>query len=184
MEIFSLPARPARHMQPITLLLALIALALPACSSEPASAQGVGPEIGSQLPRDLALEDLAGNAVTLGDYLTPGRPALIEIWASWCENCEALQPQLDAVLERWDGDVDVIAVAVAVAQSQRRVQRHIDEHGHTYPFVWDAKGNAVRALNAATTSIVIVADGEGRVVYTGVGGDQDLVATVAQVLQP
>ena len=88
------------------------------------------------------------------------------------------------MLERWDGDVDVIAVAVAVAQSQRRVQRHIDEHGHTYPFVWDAKGNAVRALNAATTSIVIVADGEGRVVYTGVGGDQDLVAAVAQVLQP
>lgn len=175
--------RPALT-RPALLLAALITLALPACSSDPASAQGVGPEIGSVLPRDLAMEDLQGNAVTLGDYLTPGRPALIEIWASWCENCEALQPQLDAVLERWNGDIDVIAVAVAVAQSQRRVQRHIDEHGHTYPFVWDAKGNAVRALSAATTSIVIVADADGRVVYTGVGGDQDLVVAVEQALQP
>lgn len=172
----------ARGMaRPLTSALAMaLGLFVIACGG--AGAQGVGPEIGSVIPRDLALEDLDGGALTLGDVLEPGKPTLIEIWASWCENCEALQPEIDAVIERWGEDVNVVAIAVAVAQSQRRVLRHVEDHGHTYPYLWDAAGNAVRALNAATTSIVVIADGEGRVTYTGVGGDQDLSTAVEQAL--
>lgn len=166
-----------RALQPVLLVATLFLIA---CGG--AEAQGVGPEIGSTVPMDLALEDLDGNPLALVDVLKPGTPTLIEIWASWCENCEALQPQLDAVIERWGDDVQVVAVAVAVAQSQRRVRRHVEEHGHTYPYLWDGAGNAVRALNAATTSIVVLADADGTVVYTGVGGDQDLVGAVAQVM--
>jgi thiol-disulfide isomerase/thioredoxin len=167
----------ARVLRPVLLVASLLFIA---CGG--AGAQGVGPDIGSTVPTDLALEDLDGNAVTLGDVLRPGTPMLLEIWASWCENCEALQPQIDAVIERWGDDVQVVAVAVAVAQSQRRVRRHIEEHGHDYPYLWDGAGNAVRALNAATTSIVVLTDAEGTVVYTGVGGDQDLVGAVARIL--
>lgn len=141
---------------------------------------GVGPAIGSMAP-DAALEDLNGNPVRLMDYIR-GKPALIEFWASWCENCEALQPQLDEIHARWGDEIVVVAVAVAVGQTPRRVKRYMEEHGTGFPYLWDARGEAVRAYNAATTSIVVLVDRRGEVVYTGVGSQQDLVAAVKKLL--
>ncbi|WP_405282496.1 redoxin family protein [Gaopeijia maritima] len=158
------------------LLLSLTASAFFALAT-PVFAQGVGLDIGAPAPA-AALEDLEGNAVELSDYIEPGKLTLIEFWATWCENCEALQPQLDRIAAEHPDQVNVVAVAVAVSQSQRRVQRHVDDHGATYPYLWDGSGNAVRAYNAATTSIVMLIDGEGTVVYSGVGADQDLVGAV------
>lgn len=128
-----------------------------------------------------ALEDLEGNAVDLIDFATPG-PALIEFWATWCENCEALQPQMDRIQEEYGDRLKVVAVAVGVSQSVRRVKRHLEGHDPGYPFLWDARGAAVRAYNATTTSIVVILDGEGKVAYAGVGSEQDLIGAVERVL--
>ena len=127
-----------------------------------------------------ALEDLDGNAVDLSDYVKGG-PALLEFWATWCENCEALQPQMDQVQMRYGDRINVIAVAVGVSQSVRRVKRHLDGHNPGYPHLWDARGAAVRAYNATTTSIVVMLDEDGKVVYTGVGGGQDLLSAVERL---
>ena len=59
------------------------------------------------------------------------------------------------------------------------MRQHLEDHDPGYPFLYDARGNAVRAYNAATTSIVVMLDGEGKVAYTGVGTDQDLMGAVA-----
>lgn len=135
--------------------------------------------LGSSAP-DAVLQDLDENDVSLLSF-ADGKPTLIEFWASWCEQCEALQPQIDAIHERFAADVNIVAVAVAVSQSLRRVRRHIEEAGHGYPFLWDAKGAAVRAYQAATTSIVVILDGDGNVAYTGVGPDQDLIGAVQAI---
>ncbi len=127
------------------------------------------------------LEDLDGNPVNLLDYVD-GRPTLLEFWAIWCENCEALQPQLDIIHERYGERVNVVAIAVAVSQSVRRVKRHLESHDPGYPYLWDARGAAVRAYEAPTTSVVVILDAEGKVAYTGVGSGQDLVGAVARVL--
>lgn len=145
------------------------------------AAQGVGLDLGTKAPA-AELEDLDGNPVQLLDYVESGKPTLIEFWASWCENCEALQPQLDQISAELGDRVNVIAVAVAVSQSQRRVKRHLEAHDPEYPYLWDAKGAAVRAYNAATTSIVMILDGDGVVVYSGVGSGQDLVGEVEKLL--
>lgn len=163
------------------LALALgLCVSLPLLTPAPMHGQGLGPEIGTRAP-DVALEDLDGNPVQLLDFIR-GRPALIEFWASWCANCEALQPQLDRIQARWGDDIAVVAVAVAVGQSQRRVRRHVEEHGAGYPYLWDARGEAVRAYKAATTSIIVLVDPRGEVVYTGVGSQQDLVSAVQRLL--
>jgi len=135
---------------------------------------------GTQAP-DAALKDLDGNDVQLLDY-ADGKPTLIEFWASWCEQCEALQPEIDEVVADYGEQVNVVAVAVAVAQSLRRVKRHAEAHGAEYPYLWDADGAAVRAYSATTTSIVVILDAEGKVAYTGVGPDQDLVGAVTGIL--
>ena len=144
-------------------------------------AQEVSLPLGSEAPA-AALEDLDGNAVQILDYVEEGKPTLIEFWASWCENCEALQPQLDQIQEEWGSRVNVVAVAVAVSQSRRRVKRHVEDHGIGYPYLWDGEGEAVKAYEIPGTSIVVILDGEGAVVYTGVGRDQDLVGEVAKLI--
>jgi len=149
----------------------------------PLSLQGqdVSLPLGTPGP-DAAVQDLEGRAIQLASLLTPGKPAIIEFWATWCGECAALQPQFDQIQARYGNDINVVMVAVAVGQTLRRVNEHVSSRNHGYPFVWDATGAAVRAYQAPTTATVIVLDRQGRVAYTGVDRDQDLLAAVQRVL--
>lgn len=146
-----------------------------------AQSGGVSLALGTQGP-GAAVEDLDGAAVDLLDFVEPGKPTVIEFWATWCEQCEALQPQMDEIQEKYGDEVNVVAVAVGVSQSVRRVKRHLEGHDPGYPYLWDGRGAAVRAYNATTTAIVVMLDADGRVTYTGVGTQQDLVGTVERLL--
>ncbi len=146
-----------------------------------ASESAVGPPLGSPAP-PATVQDLEGDTVQLLDYLKKGQPALIEFWASWCDNCRALQPQMDEIQKRFGDRMSVVAVAVAVAQTPRRVRRHVEAHDPGYAYLWDGDGAAVRAYRAPTTSVVVILDARGRVAYTGVGPKQDLVGVVSKVL--
>ena len=52
-----------------------------------------------------------------------------------------------------------------------------------FTFLWDGNGAAVRAFQAPSTSYVAVLDAKGRVVYTGVGADQDLDAALEKAVK-
>ena len=146
-----------------------------------ATAQEVALPLGSQAPA-AALEDLDGNPVQLLDHVEEGKPTLLEFWATWCEQCKALQPQMDEIQARYGARVNLVAVAVAVSQNPRRVKRDVEKAGHAYPFLWDAGGEAVRSYQVPTTSVVIILDQGGKVAYTGSGSSQDLVGAVERVL--
>jgi len=164
----------------VVVLVALATLGPAAPLHAQAGAGQVSLAPGTQGP-DATLQDLDGNEVRLLDY-ADGKPTLFEFWAAWCEQCEGLQPEIDEVVADYGEQVNVVAVAVAVAQSLRRVRRHAEAHGAEYPYLWDADGAAVRAYSATTTSIVVILDAEGKVAYTGVGPDQDLVGAVTGIL--
>jgi thiol-disulfide isomerase/thioredoxin len=164
-----------------SLAVLTLLMALPFGVSAQAGGEGsVSLALGTVGP-GAAVEDLDGNAVDLADYIK-GKPAVIEFWATWCELCEALQPQLDRIQADHGSQINVVAVAVGVAQTVRRVQRHLEDHDPGYPYLWDARGAAVRAYNATTTSIVVMLDKDGKVAYTGVGAQQNLTAAVQRLL--
>ena len=165
-----------RGLSPIVLMAVL---AFP--SALEAQSGGVSLALGTEGPT-AELEDLEGNAVSLLDYVEAGKPAVLEFWATWCEQCEALQPQFDELQARYGEQVSVVAIAVGVSQSVRRVKRHIADHDPGYPYLFDKRGAAVRAYNATTTSIVVVLDSDGKVAYTGVGTDQNVIGAVESLL--
>ena len=166
----------SRWLGPIVLT---VFVALPSVLE--AQSGGVSLSLGTEGPT-AELEDLEGNAVSLLDYVEAGKPAVLEFWATWCEQCEALQPQFDQLQARYGEQVSVVAVAVGVSQSVRRVKRHIADHDPGYPYLFDKRGAAVRAYNATTTSIVVVLDADGKVAYTGVGTDPDIIGAVESLL--
>jgi thiol-disulfide isomerase/thioredoxin len=160
-----------------TFLVAALLLALPGTLR----AQDVAIPLGGLGP-DAAVQDLEGRAIQLRSLFISGRPTVLEFWATWCGECEALQPQFDQIQARFGTRVRVIAVAVGVAQTLRRVNQHLEDHNPGYPFVWDANGAAVRAYEVPVTSTVVILDRQGRVVYTGVDRSQNVIAAVEKVL--
>ncbi len=158
--------------------LLLSALLFPAA----ANAQDVGLDIGAQ-PAAIALPNLDGATVDLGQYIGK-KPMMIEFWATWCELCEKLQPAINRAHAKYGKQVEFVTVAVGVNQSVRSIKRHIEKHPVAGHLLWDADGKAVREFMAPTTSYVVVLDAQGKVVYTGTGGDQQLEPVLARVSAP
>jgi len=161
-------------------LLACVAdaSAVPAAAQEPPR---IGIERGS-MPAGMVLADAEGGSVDLTRYFGH-QPVLIEFWATWCENCEALYPRMLEAHERYGERVAFFAIAVAVGQSERRIRSHLESHPVPYPTLWDARGEAVRAFEAPATSYIVILDADGRVAYTGMGRDQNVDGAIRDVLE-
>ena len=141
-----------------------------------AGAQDLGLPVGVRAP-GAAVETLDGKAVDLASYF--GRtPVLLEFWASWCENCKALEPQLRTVARKYAGKVKLVAVAVSVNQSPTRVRAFARQHPLPMEFLYDRAGKATDVYEAPATSYIVVVDRAGKIVYTGQGSDQDLDAAI------
>jgi thiol-disulfide isomerase/thioredoxin len=145
-----------------------------------ARAQDVGLDIGAR-PEAAQVEDLDGNVVDLGRYIGK-RPVVFEFWATWCPLCKALEPRLARAKERFGDRVDFVIIGVGVNQTVRSIKRHIVDHPLPGTVLWDGKGAAVRSMMAPSTSYIIVLDGAGRTVYTGIGADQDIEAAVTKAI--
>jgi thiol-disulfide isomerase/thioredoxin len=146
-----------------------------------AGAQESGIAVGSDAP-GAAVETLDGKPIDLAEYVKKG-PTLLQFWATWCSNCKALEPRMDAAIRKYDGKVKFVAVAVSVNQSVDRIKAYRDKYQMKHDIVYDRKGYAADAYEVAATSYIVVVDGKGKVVYTGLGPDQDIDAAVAKALK-
>ena len=126
-----------------------------------------------QTPPAVTLESLSGDTVSLARWVGK-KPVIVEFWATWCPICEELLPRMEAAQKKYGARAEFVVVAVAVNQSKNSVRRHIEKHPMPFTVLWDANGAAVRAFQAPSTSYIAVLDAKGKVVYTGVGEDQDI----------
>ena len=130
-------------------------------------------------PVGLSLERLDGDGGSLDLSEAIGRkPVLLEFWATWCENCESLHPQMLEAHAEFGDRVEFFAVAVGVNQSPERIREHLEKLPSPFPTLWDERGAAVREFQAPNTSYIVVLDADGRVTYTGTGAGQDIRAAI------
>jgi thiol-disulfide isomerase/thioredoxin len=144
-----------------------------------ALAQDTGLPVGAAAPSAM-LQTLDGKTVDLAQVAKG--PAVIEFWATWCENCEHLLPAMQRAAAKYGKRVSFVAVAVSVNQSPKRVQLHVAKHKVPGVQLFDTRGEATGKWDVPATSHVVVLDKRGRVVYTGVGGDQDIEAAIRKAL--
>lgn len=160
----------------------ILALAAVAAVSVPDAvrAQDLGIDVGAAAPA-VTVNALDGRAVDLTKYIGK-TPVLIEFWATWCPNCRELMPTLIQTEKKYGKRVKFLALAVAINQSPEKVRRWLAAHPVPHETLYDTDGKAAGAFDAPATSYVVVLDKSGKVVYTGLGGKQDLDAAIRKAL--
>lgn len=159
----------------------LIALVCATYAMAPsAQAQDFGLPVGSVAPV-ASVQALDGSTVSLAQYVGKG-PVLIQFWAAWCATCRQLMPSFERAKQLYGTRVKFVAIAVSANESLERVRRYSAAHKFTHQVLYDVRGEAVDKFNVPATSYIVVLDRRGRIVYTGVGGDQDIVAAARKAL--
>ena len=176
---FIKPARIAARLS-FMLLTSFVAVAVqPMQTTGQVHAQELGIAVGEMAPGG-PLETLDGKAVDLSQYLGK-TPAVIEFWATWCGNCKQLEPAMRAAMTKYPG-VRFVTVAVSVNQSVDRVKAWQQQHKLPGELLYDRKGTVSGAFDVPATSYVVVVDKAGKIVYTGVGGTQNLDAAIRKAM--
>jgi thiol-disulfide isomerase/thioredoxin len=157
-----------------------LAAALLALTGASAGAQDLGLEIGTQGPH-AALETLDGKPANLSEWVGK-KPVLMEFWATWCGNCAQLEPNMKAMFAKYGERVAFLGVGVSVNQTPARIKAYVERHQLPWIQLYDRRGEASGAYDAPATSYVVVLDASGKVVYTGLGGRQDLEGAIRKAL--
>ena len=131
------------------------ALVVAACTPTPQAPKA------TSLP-SLEVRPLDAGAPRLG-ALVAGRPALVSLWATWCEPCRDEIPELarlDAYAREHGGSV----VAIAVGESADHVTRFRQGRAMPYPGYVDEDFRFADALGERAVPATLVVDASGRIV--------------------
>jgi peroxiredoxin len=139
-----------------------------------------GIAVGHQAP-GAAVQTLDGKPANLKGYLGQ-KPVVMEFWARWCPNCRELAPALGKAQAEYKDRVTFLTIAVSVDQTPAEVAAFAAKNHLPTPVLYDVTGAAVDAYDVPGTSYVVVVDRNGKVVYTGAGGSQDIESAVRKAL--
>ncbi len=136
--------------------------------------EGLGPE----LP-DLVLPCLGGGPDVALTSTAPGRPTLVNVWATWCPPCVEEVPDLAAFAERAGDRVGL--VGVLTQDSQTSALEFARQFGMRWPSVVDDQGEVFRAFRPGPP-VTLFLDASGRVVHKRSGKFDD-VAEIERLVQ-
>ena len=159
-------------------VLAAVAVASVVAMPRVAGAQGAA--VGA-MAKAARVETTAGAPVDLGKYIGK-EPVLMQFWAVWCSTCKELEPKMRAARAKYGKQVRFVGVAVGVNQSARLVERYSAKHKLPFEVFYDKTGDATDKFAVPATSYIVALDAKGKIVYTGVGADQDVDAAVRKAL--
>jgi len=129
-------------------------------------------------PVDLVTLD--GKPTALRDALG-GRPALISLWATWCEACAGEFEPL-ARLSNRAGSVGALVLAVAVGEPRAKVQEFVKVHQLSYPQLVDEQFHFADSVGQKRVPATLVVDRDGHVVYAGGVLDEPALTALEQVI--
>ena len=113
---------------------------------------------------------LEGNHQSLATTLA-GRPALVSLWATWCEACSK---EFDS-LNRLDASArsrGAVVVGIAIGEPRATVAEFVTRNGLGYTQLVDEEFHFADALGQKKVPATLVVNREGRVTFVGGVFDQ------------
>jgi thiol-disulfide isomerase/thioredoxin len=163
-------------------LLAVILVAGCSRSPTPPDGPGVPSPFAACPPADApaAVSDTSVPSVTLPCFTGGGpvalnqlgRPAIINLWASWCRPCRAELPALQAFASE-AGD-EVLVLGVVTDDVRDRAAATATELGVHFPAVFDAHLELLRATGRPGLPVTLVVGADGSVLATDISGSLTL----------
>jgi thiol-disulfide isomerase/thioredoxin len=130
------------------------------------SAGTAGASGGEKVP-DVALACFVGGAQTR--LRTLGRPAVINLWGSWCPPCRRELPALNTYARRGT----VLVLGVVTADTRSAAGSIVDEFGLGFPNLYDREGKLHKAIGSLPLPITLFVAADGTVAYTHRAGALD-----------
>lgn len=133
---------------------------------------------------DFSFPDLDGNPLSLADERFRGKVVLVNIFGSWCPNCNDKAPVLADWHRRYrERGLEIVGLAYEVTgdpeRDARQVRRFAERHAIAYPLLLAgtsdkaAAGQTLPDLSAVVafpTTVFIGRDGRVRGIHTGFAG--------------
>ncbi len=119
---------------------------------------------------DWSLESITGETVSFHDELAKG-PVVVSFWATWCKPCLKEMPHLDALAEKFAGQVSILAVSTDASKSVAKVAPYINSKGFkNFTVLLDPGADVQNLLQVSgMVPFLIIFDTNGREIYRHIG---------------
>jgi cytochrome c biogenesis protein CcmG/thiol:disulfide interchange protein DsbE len=163
------PSRPAdapparrRRSRPAALVAAAVVVAGAALlatvpGDTPSGEQAAAPGLAAAPSFSLPAVRAGGTTVSF----SPGRPTVVNFFASWCEPCREELPLLEQASRHLAGTVDV--VGVDVGDSRTAAVRLLNQTGVTFPAGFDPDRKVASSYRLQGMPTTVFVDERGRV---------------------
>jgi len=128
----------------------------------------------------IELRTLDGRPARL-DEVARGRPALVSLWATWCEACAREFEALSRLHEATRGNGAAV-IAIAVGEPHAQVAAFVQHRALPYAQLVDERFQLADALGASRVPATLVLDRDGKVVYRGGVFDEAALAAFRRAL--
>jgi thiol-disulfide isomerase/thioredoxin len=123
---------------------------------------------------DFVFTALDGSNISLSDYR--GKVVILDLWATWCNPCHAVMPELKKIYENYSrNDLEILSVDIDPRESVQYIQSFIDwfEDQYDIELNWifgkDDGDISEKYMNEGAIPTLAVFDQKGRVYYRKAG---------------
>lgn len=133
------------------------------------------------LPPGFTATTYDGKKVSLSDYA--GKPLWLTFGASWCPDCRAESPDVEAEYQKYKGQ-GLQLLAIFISESPTDISSYAGRAGLTFPIVVDEATNLASTYRTLgiPTHFFIGADGRIRSIFIGALHPDDMDRAIAGIL--
>lgn len=128
---------------------------------------------------DQALPPLAVQYLPGSEPYQPGRPAVIEFWATWCPPCRQSIPHLNSLYHRSAGSLQIIGITKEDAVT---IETFRQKTPMKYSVAVDSSGGLARHFGVRGIPFALLVDAQGIVRWSG--HPMELNETLVKSLAP